>query len=376
MLLTQFLQGSLTLLQKPFFFVGYLAVGPQPVLYVLYCSATRLEALKAHVKVIVFVLPINPHSSLWAQSMEVPIFSKKFFLPNNPPMNLDLTALWSKPCTDGTLIHVYAWLSHLKTLKPLSGNEHNTVIVEALFLFGHYHEAYPVFSSDGLTEISGFLESHHESPVASNSSRAPSVVPESSAVLSVAAESARPSSITCSHDDTPLNNLNNLNDQNDLNAQADSNSLHNIQSRHLQWQTILVRVRILMRVALSRGEYSNPFVLTQAACADQKARFVADLFDRSLNKLGLTRSKLTTACLRLVNDTLFVVCLDDAAPGCNGVSALILNGKKGEDLAALCSNFLCRTYDLQEGVQVGMCTNQWYDKASQVDGQQQFANML
>ncbi|KAG1720928.1 carnitine acetyl transferase [Suillus lakei] len=61
----------------------------------------------------------------------------------------------------------------------------------------------------------------------------------------------------------------------------------------------------------------------------------------------LAQDKTNAACLRLVDDALFVVCLDDAAP---------------EDLAALCSNFLCGTYDLQEGVQVGTCTNRWYDK--------------
>ncbi|KAG1719230.1 acyltransferase ChoActase/COT/CPT [Suillus occidentalis] len=61
----------------------------------------------------------------------------------------------------------------------------------------------------------------------------------------------------------------------------------------------------------------------------------------------LAEDKTNAACLRLVDDALFVVCLDDAAP---------------EDLAALCSNFLCGTYDLQEGVQVGTCTNRWYDK--------------
>jgi hypothetical protein len=62
-LLTQSFQGDLTLLQKPFCFTGYLAVGPQPVLYALYvsiicipseflvshhglqCSDTRLEAV-------------------------------------------------------------------------------------------------------------------------------------------------------------------------------------------------------------------------------------------------------------------------------------------------------------------------------------------
>ena len=41
------------------------------------------------------------------------------------------------------------------------------------------------------------------------------------------------------------------------------------------------------------------------------------------------------------------VCLDDAAP---------------ENLAQLCDNFLCGTYDLKNGIQVGTCTNRWYDK--------------
>lgn len=76
----------------------------------------------------------------------------------------------------------------------------------------------------------------------------------------------------------------------------------------------------------------------------------------------LAEDKTNAACLRLVDDALFVVCLDDAAPGRDGVGALARDGEKGEDLAALCSNFLCGTYDLQEGVQVGTCTNRWYDK--------------
>ncbi|KAG1744175.1 hypothetical protein EDD22DRAFT_1005788 [Suillus occidentalis] len=76
----------------------------------------------------------------------------------------------------------------------------------------------------------------------------------------------------------------------------------------------------------------------------------------------LAEDKTNAACLRLVDDALLVVCLDDAAPGRDGVGALARNGEKGEDLAALCSNFLCGTYDLQEGVQVGTCTNRWYDK--------------
>ncbi|KAG1858816.1 acyltransferase ChoActase/COT/CPT [Suillus subluteus] len=76
----------------------------------------------------------------------------------------------------------------------------------------------------------------------------------------------------------------------------------------------------------------------------------------------LAQDKTNAACLRLVDDALFIVCLDDAAPGRDGVGAFVRNGEKGEDLAALCSNFLCGTYDLREGVQVGTCTNRWYDK--------------
>ncbi|KAG2740909.1 CoA-dependent acyltransferase [Suillus brevipes Sb2] len=68
----------------------------------------------------------------------------------------------------------------------------------------------------------------------------------------------------------------------------------------------------------------------------------------------LAEDKTNAACLRLVDDALFVVCLDDAAPGRDGVGALVRNGEKGEDLAALCSNFLCG------GVQVGTCTNRCY----------------
>jgi carnitine O-acetyltransferase len=53
------------------------------------------------------------------------------------------------------------------------------------------------------------------------------------------------------------------------------------------------------------------------------------------------------ACLQIVDNALFVVCLDDATP---------------DSLAELCGNYLCGTYKLEEGVQVGTCTNRWYDK--------------
>lgn len=64
-------------------------------------------------------------------------------------------------------------------------------------------------------------------------------------------------------------------------------------------------------------------------------------------RTSLSKDHHNASCLQIVDDALFVVCLDDAVPA---------------DLAELCGNFLCGTYDLQAGVQVGTCTNRWYDK--------------
>jgi carnitine O-acetyltransferase len=63
----------------------------------------------------------------------------------------------------------------------------------------------------------------------------------------------------------------------------------------------------------------------------------------------LANSKHNGPCLEIVDNALFIVCLDDAAP---------------DNIAELCANFLCGTYSLKSGVQVGTCTNRWYDKVS------------
>lgn len=64
-------------------------------------------------------------------------------------------------------------------------------------------------------------------------------------------------------------------------------------------------------------------------------------------RCALSRDRRNAACLRVVDQALFVVCLDDAVL---------------DNLAELCGNFLCGTYRLVGGVQVGTCTNRWYDK--------------
>lgn len=61
----------------------------------------------------------------------------------------------------------------------------------------------------------------------------------------------------------------------------------------------------------------------------------------------LAQDRNNKSCLDIIDNALFIVCLDDTAP---------------DNLADLCNNFLCGTYSLQEGEQVGTCTNRWYDK--------------
>ena len=62
---------------------------------------------------------------------------------------------------------------------------------------------------------------------------------------------------------------------------------------------------------------------------------------------SMSSDKNNASCLHIVDNALFIVCLDDATPA---------------NLADMCSTFLCGTYVMDNGVQVGTCTNRWYDK--------------
>lgn len=63
----------------------------------------------------------------------------------------------------------------------------------------------------------------------------------------------------------------------------------------------------------------------------------------------LTRGEGSTnaECLNVVDSALFVLCLDYTEP---------------TNVSDLCGNMLCGTNEVVKGVQVGTCTNRWYDK--------------
>jgi carnitine O-acetyltransferase len=93
------------------------------------------------------------------------------------------------------------------------------------------------------------------------------------------------------------------------------------------------------------------------------------------------RTKLRTSnannreCLDVIDTALFVVCLDDEPldayrnihHGMDGANLLTndqaekrrAEERERSDLGKLCENFLCGTYAMENGVQVGTCTNRW-----------------
>ncbi|KAK2781019.1 hypothetical protein FQN53_000872 [Emmonsiellopsis sp. PD_33] len=52
-------------------------------------------------------------------------------------------------------------------------------------------------------------------------------------------------------------------------------------------------------------------------------------------------------CLNIVDTALFILCLDSTEPS---------------NTSELCANMLCGTSEVVKGVQIGTCTNRWYDK--------------
>ncbi|KAI9831085.1 MAG: hypothetical protein M1826_003983 [Phylliscum demangeonii] len=56
-------------------------------------------------------------------------------------------------------------------------------------------------------------------------------------------------------------------------------------------------------------------------------------------------------CLHIVDSALFLLCLDDSAPATSD---------------ELCMNMLCGSSAVEQGVQVGTCTNRWYDKLQMI----------
>ncbi|OQN99579.1 hypothetical protein B0A48_14721 [Cryoendolithus antarcticus] len=63
--------------------------------------------------------------------------------------------------------------------------------------------------------------------------------------------------------------------------------------------------------------------------------------------LGKDEGSNNSDCLNIVDSALFILCLDYTEP---------INTPQ------LCENMLCGTSEIQKGVQVGTCTNRWYDK--------------
>lgn len=89
---------------------------------------------------------------------------------------------------------------------------------------------------------------------------------------------------------------------------------------------------------------------TPASVISQNAMGVLTTENR-LNWAGLREelqeNEINAESLKVIDSALFIVCLDHVEPA---------------DTNQLSTNMLCGTYKLVDGMQVGTCTNRWYDK--------------
>lgn len=111
------------------------------------------------------------------------------------------------------------------------------------------------------------------------------------------------------------------------------------------------------RIALTEKEISanlraisKDAAMTPASAISQNAMGVLTTENR-LNwarlREELQSDETNGEALRVIDSALFIVCLDHVEPA---------------DTNELSTNMLCGTYRLVDGMQVGTCTNRWYDK--------------
>jgi carnitine O-acetyltransferase len=62
---------------------------------------------------------------------------------------------------------------------------------------------------------------------------------------------------------------------------------------------------------------------------------------------ALSDQENNRSCLDIIDSALFIVCLDDTTP---------------ESASEMSTHMLCGSYKLDKGVQIGTCTNRYYDK--------------
>lgn len=79
----------------------------------------------------------------------------------------------------------------------------------------------------------------------------------------------------------------------------------------------------------------------------ENRRIWANIRDSLMENSPANGGTNNAECLRKIDSSLFIVCLDHAEP---------------ESLSDLARNMLCGLSEMEKGVQVGTCTNRWYDK--------------
>ncbi|KAG2357922.1 hypothetical protein BDR07DRAFT_1490113 [Suillus spraguei] len=255
-------------------FVGYTTVGLQPTLYPIYCPLSYLEAIRHRITLSAYLQTGFIHISVFEadQSTDVPIYTLVGALPS---AIIDLPPRWTRQghntkthivydcCAPSNCQTIIFWAEH-----PLGYNMHTLQV------------SGPQDISDVYSSVSPNDSSLLDSWVMSD--------------LNTVSE-GNSDAENESHVSDELHHANDVHHAIDVPPPAPKNtaSLKAIMIAYPKWRLVLAYLRLLMRVAILKGESENPHLITRTSLTT-KNTFIADLFAQSLVQANTTSQELET----------------------------------------------------------------------------------
>ncbi|KAG0703957.1 hypothetical protein DFH29DRAFT_998012 [Suillus ampliporus] len=262
-------------------FVGYTAIGLQPMLYPVYCPVSCLEAVKHHIILSAYLQTACIHISAFKadQSTDVPIYT----LVGAPSSAIiDLPPRWTRqghntrthiaPSNSQTVVF---WAKH-----PLGYNAHTLQISEPQDML----EAYSSTSLNDSSLLNSWIMSNlntisedNSDVLAHESYGTPN--PYSTHSVSHAEDEVCVASNKLHHADAPPA------------SEEDTSTLQGIMMVYPKWRLVLAYLRLLIRVAILRGESGNPHAITRTLATTKNA-FISRLYAESLVRANTSVEEL------------------------------------------------------------------------------------
>ncbi|KAG1869685.1 hypothetical protein C8R48DRAFT_771075 [Suillus tomentosus] len=276
------LNGTLAGTTDTLSFVGYIVIGLEPVVYALYCSPSTLDAVHHRIKLTAYMETGRVHTaSLEAEGTEVPVYILENALPT---AILDLPALWTRQGHDRKIQVVYDGRVDLAN--------YHTIIHWADYPSGYNMPVFQFSGHCGMSDVFSSASANDASIFGSWMMSNAHVTSENDGSLSAHPNYGGPYS---AHSDSHHNSES-------APAPApvipiatatstDADHLTGVMLKYSKWRLVLSYLRLLIRLAICRGETGNPHFITTAPL-ETKAALIHRLFTESLLRANISAVEL------------------------------------------------------------------------------------